>query len=526
MPRLRPRRRIAAALAAGALAGSLPAGSLGAGPAPADDFGEPGFAASFLDRTGAERSGGVQTATTRSGRFALPIGEIGARDDLAAVRLFRSADGGVSWAEAGTFPPGTARLLHEEPRDGDYWFAVRGLDRRGAAHPAGALRPTFRVTVDSTPPRLSLRGWWADENRVRVALRAEDRHLVRDSVTLRYLPADPAAGWTTLAPTLDEANSRDGLVSIELSRPSDSPFDLTFRAGARDEAGNEATATLPLPRPRTATETPNDPAPLAFTTRPAGGPVNAPTRFPVASFAAPVPPAARPRAPRFPVATFAAPAAPEPASVEPAASASPVARFVLPSGAAIEPPAATNADWNRTPAEAPAKAPPAGLPDDGAFPLFPEISRRGGGSGPIHAFDHGVAGADPATSPIALASGRTPFDPFGAGASDRPLSDQPTSYRPAVLPAATRSVAGTADPSGAVHRLYERLLEADPGDRDLRLVYADRLIADGRPAAAARQFRALLRIDPHDAEALRRLTGLLAPVRPAKRLSEGRGGTR
>ena len=511
MPRLRPRRRTAAALAVGALTGSLHAGALGVGPAHADGFGEPGFA------TPSEaQAGGVKTAATRSGRFALPIGEIGALPDLAAVRLFRSADGGVSWAEAGTFPPGSARLLHEEPRDGDYWFAVRGLDRRGAAHPAGTLRPTFRVTVDATPPRLSLRGWWADENRVRVALRAEDGHLVRDSVTLRYLPADPAAGWTTLTPAPDEATSREGLVSIELNRSIDSPFDLTFRASARDEAGNEATATLPLPRPRTATERPDDPAPLTFTTRPPGAPAGAPARFPAASFAAPAPPPRLP-APRFPVATFAAPAAeprPEPASVFP------VARFVLPPGAAVEPPAATNADWSRAPAEAPAEAPPESLPDGGAFPLFPEMSRRGAARAvQSEQFRHGVAGADPATRPIALASGQAPFDPFGAGASDRPASP-----RPAVLPAATRPAAGTADPAGDVHRLYERLLEADPGDRDLRLVYAERLIADGRRAAAARQYRALLRIDPQDAEALRRLTGLLAPVDSGARIRDERTG--
>ena len=422
------RRRVAAALLAAGPA-------FGGAVACAQEFEPFAPAASAGERFGGGASGaelfdgGVRATVTRSARFALPVGDLGDRGGLAAVRLFRSSDAGASWTPAGTFPPDAARAPQQAPRDGEYWFAVRGLDRRGRSVPPGPLTPRFRVTVDSTPPRLALRGWWADENRLRVVVRAEDGGLVRDAVRLRYLPADPTAGWVDLTPAPGEADSWEGLVKMDLTRTVESPFDLTVRAVAADAAGNEATATLPLPRPRTATENAagaDDAAPpLLFGG--AADPARPAVPLPLSNPAPPAPTAAPPSAAGgFPVAAF------RPGG----GSGYPVARFTLPGN---EPGGAVAADWF---VDLPAEVAPASAEEPPDGPLF------------------------------------------------------------------------SAD-AGEVNRLYERLLAAAPDDRALRLAYADRLTAAGDRAAAAGHLRTLLRRDPADGEALRRLTGLLPAVRGA-----------
>ena len=428
---------------------------------------------------------GAPAATTRSSAFAIPAGDLGDRGALAAVRLYRSTDGGISWRAAGTYPPDAVRLPHETARDGDYAFCVRGLDRRGGLHPPAAPAPEYRVLVDTAGPRLVLKAWWTDEDRVRVTVRCEDPHLVRDSVRVRLLPADPAAGWIDLTPGPEEATSWEGLVRIDLTRAIETPFDLTVRASASDEAGNVAGSVLPLPRPVAAdADVPaDDDVPLLSFDAPAAFTQNAPVpNAGGVNFAAAAAPAAGGAgfpAARFPVAAF--PVAPfDPTEVlEPPAARFPVARFRLPAAA----PAPAAQGWDTAPNAAFAPTLPADL---GGWETAPPPESN----------------APPAPLP---------------GAADRPdvlfdLGRSATggSVVPASATAPPRRVPESPAADGP-YDLYERLLAGSPEDRGLRLAYADRLLTDGETDAAARQLRALLRRDPADAEALRRLTACLAP---------------
>ena len=398
-----------------------------------------------------ERPVGVRSAVTRSAGFALPAGDLGDRTGLVAVRLFRSTDGGTSWAPAGTFPPDAARLPHEVPRDGEYLFSVRGLDRRGGLHPASGPTAEYAVTVDTVGPALTLKGWWAGEDRVRLTLRCEDPHLVRDSVRLRWLSADPAAGWEDVRPAPDEASSWEGLVRIDATRALGTPFDISVRATALDAAGNRSEAVLPLPRPSavSATAAADLPALRFAVPRPADPP---PRRLPAT-------------ATRAGFAETVGGAAVEPAGGGLPAAAFPVAAFPVAAFPAAEPDPARAGDFPVARFRLPDEPPPPAAPADG-----PEVW-----------FDLGRHAAPAAVVPAAAA-----------------------------VPAPPPAAAPAADDADA---LYERLLAAAPGDRALRLAYADRLHAAGRPGDAARHLRVLLRKDPADADALRRLTACLAPAR-------------
>ena len=192
---------------------------------------------------------GVRSVVTRRPAFALPTGLLGDRTELVAVRLFVSRDGGTAWETAATAPGDAARLEFEAVRDGNYWFCVRGLDRRGGTHPPDALVPQYRVTVDTAPPVVDLRTWWAGESRLKFAATVEDAALSRDSLVLRYVPADPAADWVTVEPAPGEVTSWDGLLRLDLDRELATPFDVTVRLTVRDAAENETVVVRTLPRP-------------------------------------------------------------------------------------------------------------------------------------------------------------------------------------------------------------------------------------------------------------------------------------
>ena len=332
------------------------------------------------------------------------------------------------------------------------------------------------MTVDTVGPALTLKGWWAGEDRVRLTLRCEDPHLVRDSVRLRWLSADPAAGWEDVRPAPDEATSWEGLVRIDVARDLDTPFDVSVKAAALDAAGNRSEAILPLPRPSAVTNTnaaerpalrfaaPGSADPPPFADPPPRRPAAAANRVAFAEDPAPA-------AGGFPVATFPA-------------AAFPVARFRLP---------------DAQPAAAP--APAAGPGGAGwADPLG-----TGWETAPLPSSSSPTDPSDPA-APAAPAGG--PEVLFDLGRADAARAVVPASASvPIPAPSPGRAAAGDAD------ALYERLLAAAPGDRALRLAYADRLAAAGRLEAAARHLRVLLRKDPADAEALRRLTACLPPAR-------------
>ena len=72
--------------------------------------------------------------------------------------------------------------------DGEYWFAVRTVDRQGNAVPAkiSELQPELRVIVDTTQPEITLTPLPRDGNTVAVKWRIREPHLKFDSFKLEY----------------------------------------------------------------------------------------------------------------------------------------------------------------------------------------------------------------------------------------------------------------------------------------------------------------------------------------------------
>lgn len=181
-------------------------------------------------------SAAAEPVFTNRGRFRIPyqldtdeIQRLGATE----IQLHVSTDGGRSWKHVDSVPPVEGKFTFDAATDGDYAFAVRTVDRRGNLHPTGPLTPSLEVTVDTTPPQLSLEVEQQEAGRVQVRWAASDSHLSPSTLKLEH--RDPTSEvWqiVEIEPTDSGRTSWSvsgaGLVEV--------------RGIVRDAAGNEASA--------------------------------------------------------------------------------------------------------------------------------------------------------------------------------------------------------------------------------------------------------------------------------------------
>jgi hypothetical protein len=173
---------------------------------------------------------------TSSPRFRIPFQfdpQEMARIGAAEVQLHVSTNGGGNWTTVETVAPDSAKFTFDAPGNGQYWFAVRTIDRQGKAHPQGGLQPSLHVVVDDQKPTLSLGVAAAGAGQAEAVWQADDDHLDLSSLTLEYL--DPLSGVWQPLPTTPAA-----VGSARFNGPSRGP--IMVRGSIRDLAGNTVNA--------------------------------------------------------------------------------------------------------------------------------------------------------------------------------------------------------------------------------------------------------------------------------------------
>ncbi len=73
-----------------------------------------------------------------------------------AVQLLVSQDNGADWRFYTKALPNQKQIPFRTATDGEYWFAVRTVDRAGKMHPETIPGPGLRVIVDTAPPQMRL----------------------------------------------------------------------------------------------------------------------------------------------------------------------------------------------------------------------------------------------------------------------------------------------------------------------------------------------------------------------------------
>lgn len=177
---------------------------------------------------------------TKHRTFSIPFRLPAAQDaDATPQRVIMSVskDLGGSWEAAGEVAPAVGTFTYQAGSDGEYWFRLRSIDRKGRAR--GGEGPDMRVLLDAAGPRLAARVWKGVDGEILCRYAAIDDSIRMDSLRLEYRTTD-AQGWKTVA--AEGVLSRESpahLVGEEIWWAGEKVEALTARITVADSAGNQ-----------------------------------------------------------------------------------------------------------------------------------------------------------------------------------------------------------------------------------------------------------------------------------------------
>jgi hypothetical protein len=93
-----------------------------------------------------------EPVVARQHLFAIPF-QVGRVDDPARqpveLQLYVSGDRGAHWTQYAKAPPTQKHFMFRAGADGEFWFAIRTIDRSGQSRPETINTPGLRVVVDT-----------------------------------------------------------------------------------------------------------------------------------------------------------------------------------------------------------------------------------------------------------------------------------------------------------------------------------------------------------------------------------------
>ena len=160
------------------------------------------------------------------------------------VVLNVSTDMGVTWLSAGEAAPTATSFSYRAETDGEYWFRLRAVDKKGRSR--GGEGPDIRVLVDAAGPRLAGRVWKGSDGEIICRYAAADDSLKLESLKVEYRgPGDN--GWKTVAAQAVLARESPAhLVGEEIWWAGEKVTTLTVRVTIADSSGNAATKQFTL----------------------------------------------------------------------------------------------------------------------------------------------------------------------------------------------------------------------------------------------------------------------------------------
>jgi len=176
------------------------------------------------------------TQRTFSIPFRLPKPQDPDADAASArVLLEVSKDLGGSWSPAGESAPAAAAFSYSADADGEYWFRLRAVDRKGRMR--GGAGPDMRVLVDAAGPRLAARVWKGADGEILCRYSAAD-----DSIDLKSLKVEYRVGsgeWKAVATEgILARQSPAHVVGEDIWWAGEKVDSLTVRIAVTDASGN------------------------------------------------------------------------------------------------------------------------------------------------------------------------------------------------------------------------------------------------------------------------------------------------
>ncbi|MFM8413254.1 MAG: hypothetical protein ACKOCX_00860, partial [Planctomycetota bacterium] len=188
-----------------------------------------------------EAAGLPRLVRTNHRTFAIPFRLPASQDpdkDATAERVILnvSKDLGATWAAAGETSPTAGSFTYTADVDGEYWFRLRAVDRKGRSR--GGEGPDIRVLVDAAGPRLAARLWKGPDGEIICRYAAADDSLRLDTLVLEYRgPED--RGWKSVAADAVLARERPAhMVGEAIWWAGEKVDQLAVRIAITDESGN------------------------------------------------------------------------------------------------------------------------------------------------------------------------------------------------------------------------------------------------------------------------------------------------
>ncbi len=188
-------------------------------------------------------------ARTNNRTFAIPFRLPKSQDPDAdatpqRVVLNVSKDLGATWSAAGESAPTAGSFTYSADVDGEYWFRLRAIDRKGRSR--GGEGPDIRVLVDAAGPRLAARLWKGSDGEIVCRYAAADDSLRLDSLVVEYRGKEDR-GWKSVAADAVLARETPAhLVGETIWWAGEKVEQLVVRIAISDQAGNQTVRQFSL----------------------------------------------------------------------------------------------------------------------------------------------------------------------------------------------------------------------------------------------------------------------------------------
>lgn len=166
---------------------------------------------------------------------------------VAKVQLLTSRTGSNDWQVLEEAEPRVRGFSYHAPEDGEYWFALRHLDRRGEPWPSDKVEPQLRVVVDTEAPELSLEGTTDSTGEVTIRYEARDTNL--HAKTLLVEVSSRSGKWSPLQLATPDTSQPNRLVGRVRWRPPAGGEGVQVRAAITDRAGRRTEARTKIVQP-------------------------------------------------------------------------------------------------------------------------------------------------------------------------------------------------------------------------------------------------------------------------------------
>ena len=161
-------------------------------------------------------------------------------EPIAKVQLLSSRTGTNDWVTLEEAESNVKGFSYHAPEDGEYWFALRHLDRRGQPWPTAEVRPQMRIVIDTTLPELTIEGSPDANGEVIIRYEARDANLQANSLLVEVRGV--GSQWSPLRLSTPDIVQSNRLVGRVRWRPPASAVNVEVRTAITDRAGHRAQA--------------------------------------------------------------------------------------------------------------------------------------------------------------------------------------------------------------------------------------------------------------------------------------------